>query len=63
MTFYQQPAIADPHPVNNRVAEKCSALDPARERVTMRVPVKGVLNVLGSVQQEGKLKVDHIYDY
>jgi FAD/FMN-containing dehydrogenase len=37
--------------------------DIARKRVTMRVRVSDLVSVLGAIGEEGKLKVDHIYDY
>lgn len=39
------------------------AIDSTRKRVAMRVPVRELLPVLASLQREGALAVDHIYDY
>jgi FAD/FMN-containing dehydrogenase len=37
--------------------------DPAKKRVAVRVPVRQLLPFLAAVYSEGKLTVDHIYDY
>ncbi|HZE76485.1 MAG TPA: FAD-binding oxidoreductase [Gemmatimonadales bacterium] len=37
--------------------------DPSRKRVALRLPVRGLLPALGRLDAEGRLAVDHIYDY
>jgi hypothetical protein len=37
--------------------------DSTRKRVALRLPVRGLLPVLDSLASEGRLAIDHIYDY
>ena len=37
--------------------------DPARKRVVMRVPVRDLLPTLAALGAEGRVGVDHVYDY
>jgi FAD/FMN-containing dehydrogenase len=37
--------------------------DASRKRVAMRVPVRELLAVLRSLGEEGRMRVDHVYDY
>jgi hypothetical protein len=39
------------------------ASDESRKRIAMRLPVHDLLPVLGALGREGKVVVDHIYDY
>ncbi|MGH7517461.1 MAG: FAD-binding protein [Gemmatimonadales bacterium] len=39
------------------------AADPSRKRVAMRVPVRHLLPTLRALAAEGRLEVDHVYDY
>ncbi len=39
------------------------AADPSRKRVAMRVPVRYLLPTLRALAAEGRLRVDHVYDY
>ncbi len=39
------------------------AADPSRKRVAMRVPVRHLLPTLRALAAEGRLRVDHVYDY
>ena len=37
--------------------------DPSRKRAVLRFPVRGLLPALAGLEAEGRLAVDHIYDY
>jgi len=39
------------------------AADPSRKRVALRVPVRYLLPTLKTLAAEGRLQVDHVYDY
>ncbi len=39
------------------------AADPSRKRVAMKVPVRYLLPTLRALTREGRLQVDHVYDY